>query len=105
MLLIGALLTPLFLYFLIANIKYSRSEEAKSERGQIILLKSYKHAIGIMPVGWFCLEMFHRYIHTITFDTYRDSIWVLVLLTYIVHGFSLYINRNQPEKESDKLIN
>ncbi|MDV2686468.1 hypothetical protein RYX56_19035 [Alkalihalophilus lindianensis] len=93
--LIGAVLVPIFLYYLYTHIKFSKSEEAKDERGQLILLQSYKHSIAILPIGWLLLEVVHRFVTTVSYDTYRDSIWLLILITFIVQGFSVNRYRKQ----------
>ncbi|WP_280771687.1 hypothetical protein [Salipaludibacillus daqingensis] len=89
MLIIGALLLPFFIYLLITTIKFSKSEESKGERGQKILLNSYKNAFGVFPIVWFIIEIIHRLIVDIPYGTYRDTMWILVLIVFIVYGFSI----------------
>nr|WP_289037740.1 hypothetical protein [uncultured Allobacillus sp.] len=90
MLIIGALIIPFFIYALIIHIKFSRSENSKNEKGKIILAKSAKYALPVFPVGWLALELYHRIIANIPYETYRDAIWVLVLLLFTIYGFSIH---------------
>ncbi|HLR43407.1 MAG TPA: hypothetical protein VK067_09235 [Pseudogracilibacillus sp.] len=89
MLIIGALLIPFFIYALVTHIKFSRSKNSKNEKGKMILAKSSKYALPIFPIGWFALELYHRIIANIPYDTYRDAMWILVLLLFTVYGFSI----------------
>lgn len=89
MLIIGALIIPFFIYALVIHIKFSRSENSKNEKGKIILAKSAKYALPVIPVGWLALELYHRIIANIPYQTYRDAMWVLVLLLFTIYGFSI----------------
>ncbi|ARF14692.1 hypothetical protein SporoS204_11375 [Sporosarcina ureae] len=89
MLIIGVLLLPFFVYALIVQFKYSRSENSKNEKGKMVLAKSAKHALPVFPYGWLALEIYHRMIANVPYDTYRDTIWVLILLVFTIYGFSI----------------
>ncbi len=74
-------------------MKFTKSEESKDERGQKILLQSHKHSFAVFAYGWGSLEVIHRFIQPISFDTYRDVLWLIVLSAFIVYGFSIQRNR------------
>ncbi len=102
MLIIGALIIPFFIYALIIHIKFSRSENSKNEKGKIILAIPAKYALPVFPVGWLVLELYHRIIANIPYETYRDAIWVLVLLLFTIYGFSIrHYTRRQVFKNQE----
>jgi len=88
MLIIGALLVPFFIYTLITSLNFSRSDIPKDKKDQIVAYAS-KHAIAIFPIGWLILHLYHSFIASVPYDTYRDAMWVLVLLLFTVHGFAI----------------
>src|SRR5699024_1903978 len=88
MLIIGALLLPFFIYALVTNLKFSRNEKSKNKKEKIIASSS-KYALGVFPIGWLILELYHRFIANIPYDTYRDAMWVLVLLLFTVQGLAI----------------
>ncbi|HLR52737.1 MAG TPA: hypothetical protein VK072_07680 [Candidatus Avamphibacillus sp.] len=95
MLIIGALLLPFFIYALVTNLKFSRNEKTKNKKEKIIA-NSSKYALGVFPIGWLILELYHRFIANIPYDTYRDAMWVLVLLLFTVQGFAInYCKKTQ----------
>src|SRR5699024_3514434 len=61
--------------------KFTWGKEGKDERGQKILNKAYISSAPIMPIGWLLLEIAHDF-SGISYEFYRDSMWVLVLLTF-----------------------
>ncbi|MEC2072711.1 hypothetical protein [Alkalihalophilus marmarensis] len=90
----GVLLLPFFFYALYVFFTYIRSSEGKSERGQNILNHSYKAALPIMPIGWLLVEVTHSFINY-SFETYRDLMWILILITFIVQGFTVHTYKNK----------
>lgn len=50
---------------------------------------SSKYELGVFPIGWLILELYHRFIANISYDTYRNAMWVLVLLLFTVQGFAI----------------
>ncbi|APH06198.1 hypothetical protein [Bacillus weihaiensis] len=86
MILIHFVLVILFIIGLFISLKFTFGKEGKDERGQQILNISYMFSFPIFPIGWLLIETYHKYINTLTFDSYRDSIWILVLITFIVQG-------------------
>ncbi|UOQ48750.1 hypothetical protein MUN88_00890 [Gracilibacillus caseinilyticus] len=86
MLLIGIILVPLFIICLFISLKFIWGEEGKDERGKQITNISYMYSASIFPIGWLLIEAYHGYMNELAFETYRDTIWILVLLTFIVQG-------------------
>lgn len=48
MLILGAILLPLFVYTIITSNRFWKSDESKGERGQMITIHSYKYAFMIL---------------------------------------------------------
>lgn len=88
MIIIGVLLYPLFIYALVTHFKFTKNEKSKEKRDRV-LASSSKYALGVFPIGWLILELYHRFIGSISYDTYRDAMWVFVLLLFTVHGFAI----------------
>lgn len=88
--LFGLILLPLFFISLYFIFKVTFGEEGKDERGQKILSKSYMLSAPILPIGWLILEVTHTF-SSISYDIYRDTIWTLILLTFIIQGLAIYI--------------
>ncbi|MGN7410911.1 hypothetical protein [Sporosarcina sp. SAFN-010] len=101
---IGVLLVPFFIFTLSTNIKFFKSEGSKSDLAQNIVAKSSKIALPIFPVGWLILEIYHRIIANISYESYRDSMVVLVLLLFTVYGFSIQFYKKKDEFESQGLL-
>ncbi|WP_163970500.1 hypothetical protein [Oceanobacillus halotolerans] len=102
MLIIGLLVLPFFIYALVTYFKFSRSDESKDKKEQI-LAYSTKYALGVFPIGWLILHLYHNFIASIPYDTYRDTMWVLVLLLFTVQGFALnYYKKRMQQSESSQ---
>ncbi|MDX8361765.1 hypothetical protein [Cytobacillus sp. IB215316] len=86
MLEVGFLLTPLFIIFLYISLKFIWGEEGKDERGIHISNISYKRSFPIFLIGWLIIELFHKYIQPLSLEIYRDSLWVVILVTCIIQG-------------------
>ncbi|KUP09206.1 hypothetical protein Q75_00825 [Bacillus coahuilensis p1.1.43] len=93
MLVIGLLLVPLFLFSLYISLKFTWGEAGKSEEGKALLHRSYVWSAPIFPIGWLLLESYHKYIQVLHFETYRTTIWILVLLTFIIQGAFIFRNK------------
>ncbi|MCM3490133.1 hypothetical protein M3689_12505 [Alkalihalophilus marmarensis] len=91
---VGILLLPLFFYALYVFFTFIKSSEGKSERGQRILNQSYKAALPIMPIGWLLIEVSQSFVNY-SFETYRDLMWILILITFIVQGFTVHTYKNK----------
>src|SRR5690625_8039812 len=88
MLIIVALLLPFFIYALVTNLKFSRNEKSENKKEQIIA-NSSKYALGVFTIGWLILELYHRFIANVQYDTYRDAMWALVLMLFTVQGLAV----------------
>lgn len=100
--LIGISLTPIFLVFFFMTLKFLYSKEGKTESGKKIILKSYKYAIMIFPVGWLLAEFSYRFIGNVSYQTYREYMMILILLLFIVQGISLTIAK-KTMKNGDRI--
>ncbi len=96
---VGIVLIPFFIYASITSFKFSKSEGFKNESGKMILAKSSQNALYIFPIGLIVMEIFHRFIVNIPYETYRDSMIVLMLLLVTVQGFSIRYYRKLKLKE------
>ncbi|MBR7554088.1 hypothetical protein ACFFJI_04910 [Allobacillus sp. GCM10007491] len=67
---------------------FKKREFQKRKREKILAI-SAKYALPVFPVGWLALELYHRIITNIPYETYRNAIWVLVLLLFTIYGFSI----------------
>ncbi|MFB4211576.1 hypothetical protein ACE1TH_06605 [Shouchella sp. JSM 1781072] len=90
---IGLIVLILFIYFIYKEYQFSKLEESKDERGTFIYIRAAKHAFPIFPIGWLLVEVTHR-LFTLTFDVYRDLMWVLILSAFIVYGASIQVGRS-----------
>lgn len=89
MLTIIFILIPLFLISLYITLKFTWGIEGKSKQGQEILKKSSHAIVPTFPIGWLLLEIAHS-IFDISYSFYRDSLWILVGLYFIVQGAVIY---------------
>ncbi|API92419.1 hypothetical protein J32TS6_41780 [Virgibacillus pantothenticus] len=100
---IGLILVPLFLVYVYAYIKFSRSGESKTEHGEKIMQQAYKYSIPVFPIGWLLIEAYHRLISNVSLDIYRDCIAILVLLFFSIQGLTIIFLKNnsslQPNSE------
>ncbi|MBP1970927.1 hypothetical protein J2Z83_003063 [Virgibacillus natechei] len=102
MLIIGALVLPFFIYALVMYFKFSRSDKSKDEKEQVLAYSS-KHALGVFPIGWLILHLYHNFIASIPYDTYRDAMWVLVLLLFTVQGFAInYYKKRMQQSDASQ---
>lgn len=93
----GLILILFFIYAVVVSFKFFRSDLGKSEEGgDIILAKSSQNALPIFPVGWIAIDLYHRFIANIPYETYRDGMLALMLLLFVVEGFSIrYYKKKQ----------
>lgn len=102
MIIVGLLLLPFFVYALVTYFKFSRSDDPKDKKEQILAFSS-KHALGVFPIGWLILHLYHSFIANIPYDTYKDAMWVLVLLLIIVQGFAInYYKKRMQQSETSQ---
>ncbi|WP_186580943.1 hypothetical protein [Aquibacillus kalidii] len=95
MLVLSVILVPIFLICLFVSLKFIWGEEGKDERGKQIITTSYMMSSPIFPIGWLIVESYHNYVDSLSFSVYRDCIWVLVLLTFIVQGSVIFKFKRQ----------
>ncbi|WOV82984.1 hypothetical protein PGH26_08505 [Sporosarcina jeotgali] len=100
---IGVLLVPFFIFTLGSNVKFLMSTYSKSEEGQWVLGKASKYVLPIFPLGWLIIELYHRFISNISYETYRDGMMVLILLLFTVQGFIIRHHKKITEVESTEL--
>ncbi|WP_079708066.1 hypothetical protein [Paraliobacillus ryukyuensis] len=100
MLIIGALVLPFFIYALVTYFKFSRNDDPKDKKEQILACSS-KYALGVFPIGWLILHLYHSFIASIPYNTYRDAMWVLLLFT--VQGFAInYYKKRMQQSEASQ---
>ncbi|MYL48237.1 hypothetical protein GLV98_02020 [Halobacillus litoralis] len=90
MMIIGIILTPIFLAALVYLLRFSWGQKGKTEEGKAVLNASYAKAAPIFPIGWLTIELYHEWIQSLSFSAYRDAMWILVLITFIFIGASLF---------------
>ncbi|MFS0783124.1 hypothetical protein [Bacillus sp. 1P06AnD] len=90
MMILGVGLIPIFLVSLYILFKFSWGEEGKDERGQKILNKSFMVAAPILPIGWLLIEMTLKF-YDVSYNFYRDAMWILILFTFITQGTTIYV--------------
>lgn len=85
------ILFPTFIIALIISLKFQFSAQGNDERGKKIINTAYMLAFPIFPIGWLLITLYHDYENAIGYDFYRWLIWILVLLGFIIHGFSIKV--------------
>lgn len=90
MMFVGLLLTPIFLIALVYLLRFTWGKKGKTEEGKAALNASYAKAAPIFPIGWLVIELYHDWIQPLTFSAYRDAMWILVLITFILISASLF---------------
>lgn len=95
MMLIGMILMPFFLVYLFISLKFIWGKEGKDERGQKIINTATLTSSPILPIGWLLLELYMDFIGKVSYQTYRDTIWLLIITTFIVQGLSITINKRK----------
>lgn len=93
--LINLILVPIFLVALFTFVKFYFSNESKGERGKTILLKANKYSVGLLPIGWLIIEIYHRIFNDVTLDIYRDYMMLLIFIFFIIQGFIIFWNKKQ----------
>ncbi|SFE03619.1 hypothetical protein SAMN05216238_107148 [Lentibacillus persicus] len=93
---IGVLVLPFFVYALVMAFKFSRSNLSKDKKEQILAYSS-KYALGVFPLGWLILQLYHDFIASIPYDIYMDAMWILVLLLFTIQGFAINYYKKQTE--------
>ncbi|WLR46534.1 hypothetical protein LC065_13250 [Halobacillus litoralis] len=86
----GLFLTPIFLVTLVYLLRFTWGRKGKTEEGKAVLNASYAKAAPIFPIGWLALELYHDWIQSLSYSTYRDAMWILVLITFIFIGARLF---------------
>lgn len=89
----GLIISYVLIFFIAVfiSLKFEWSEENKDERGKSISSKSYRIVFPLMPLGWFLIEMYDRYIHALNYDTYKLTIWFLLTGLMILQTISLTV--------------
>ncbi|WP_226579640.1 hypothetical protein [Halobacillus litoralis] len=85
----GVLLVPLFLFFTFVLFTFAWGKAGKTEKGRRVLNQSLANAAPILPIGWLIIESYHGFIHKLSYSEYRDSMWVLVMISFIYIGISI----------------
>lgn len=44
----------------------------------------------IMPIGWLLIEMNLKF-YDVSYNFYRDTMWILILFTFIAQGTTIYV--------------
>lgn len=86
MILLFIILAPLFLYYFFKTLKFTYSLEGRDERGQQIQNISFRYSIPILPIGWLIVDSYHKYISELSLEFFRDTVWILIILMFIVQG-------------------
>lgn len=81
----------LFFIAVFISLKFELGEENKDERGQGISNKSYGIVFPLMPLGWFLIEMYDKFIHHLDYETYKLVIWFLISGLMILHAAILSV--------------
>ena len=86
-----------FIFFITVfiSLKFEMGEEYKDERGQSIANKSYGIVFPLIPLGWFLIEMYDRFIRHLNYETYKLVIWFLISGLMILHASILTVLRKK----------
>ena len=85
----------IFLTAVFISLKFEWSEENKDERGKSISSKSYGIVFPLMPLGWFLIELYERYIGPLSYDAYKLAIWFLLTGLMILQAIILSVLRRK----------
>ncbi len=83
---INIIVMPIFLLSLFVSLPFIFGEEGKDERGRRIVSSAYTYTFPIFPIGWLLLEIYYRNYADLTFVDYRNTLGLLIPLTFIVLG-------------------
>jgi hypothetical protein len=89
------ILMALFILSLWISLKFTFGDEGKDERGIQIRNTAYMFSFPIFPIGWLLIDSYHTYLNQISFEAYRNAIWILVLLTFIVQALVIFIHKRK----------
>ncbi|MFJ7951319.1 hypothetical protein ACIQZG_07305 [Lysinibacillus sp. NPDC096418] len=81
----------IFFIAVFISLKFEWSEENKDECGKSISSKSYGIVFPLMPLGWFLIEMYDQFVRTLSYDTYKLTIWYLLTGLMILQAVSLTV--------------
>ncbi|QKS69912.1 hypothetical protein FLK61_24330 [Paenalkalicoccus suaedae] len=97
---VNLLLLPLFVLGVLSFLVLSTKKSSDKKESEHALQSTYSFAIPILPIGWLCIELFHRFIQPVSLATYREFIWTLVMLTFIVVGIGAYMKKRSVKSAS-----
>jgi len=90
MIIINLVVMPIFLLSLFVSLTFIFGEEGKDERGRRIVSSAYTYTFPIFPIGWLLLETYHRSYAPLTFVDYRNTLGLLIPLTFIILGSVIF---------------
>src|SRR4051794_36249631 len=81
----------IFFIAVFISLKFEMGEENKDERGKSISNKSYGIVFPLIPLGWFLIELYDKFIGHLDYETYKLVIWFLISGLLILHGIIISV--------------
>lgn len=81
----------IFFIAVFISLRFEMGEEYKDERRKSISNKSYGIVFPLMPLGWFLIELYDRFVDHIDYGTYKTVIWFLITGLMILHASILTV--------------
>ncbi|PAD40488.1 hypothetical protein CHH53_00605 [Terribacillus sp. 7520-G] len=83
------------LYFIALSIIFSsfKRKESKSTKGEMANYKAMSFSAVIFPIGWSVMEVYGRFAPSLSLEVYRNFMTMLLPITIIVYGISLFLLR------------
>ncbi|MFS0561659.1 hypothetical protein AB1K91_13020 [Terribacillus sp. 179-K 1B1 HS] len=87
------LIVPLYLIAIYIIFSFSRNKESKSANGELTQYKAMSCSAIVFPIGWLVMEIYRRFNDSVSMETYRDFMTMLLPITIIVYGIALLFFR------------
>src|SRR5690625_7484506 len=81
----------MFITSIVISLRFQFGSEGKDERGQKIINTAYSVAFPIIPIGWLLITLYDDFIQSVGYSAYKWLIWVLIILSFIVHVLTIFI--------------
>lgn len=87
------IVVPLYLIAIYIVLSFSRSKEFKSSEGKLAQYKAMSCSAIVFPIGWLVMEVYRHFFESVSLETYRDFMTMLLPITIVVYGICLIVFR------------
>ncbi|SDC56244.1 hypothetical protein [Shouchella lonarensis] len=81
----------IFFWAVIYTCYFSWGQQGKDERGQAILNRAGSIPLTLLPLSWFLLEITNDHFYEMTFEQYKEAVWLMVTGLYILYAVLIWL--------------